>query len=486
MKESFGLDEGDRCGGWVPFYHDMGLISTLLLPLYLGGGAAFISPTAFLRRPHSWLDLIDRYDLRYSAAPDFAYERCVRKVSPEQVRQLDLSRWRTAVNGAEPVRAATVRAFQEHFAPAGLRPETMCPGYGLAEVTLCVTSCPPDRDPVVRVVDPVALEQDRLVLADEGRELVSCGPVPSAFGVRVVDPATEQELPDGRVGEIWLSGPSVAAGYWGLEEETERTFHARGADGSGPFLRTGDLGACLDGELFVCGRRKELLIVHGRNVYPQDVEVDVRAAHPALADGIGVVFALDTDDRVVVVHEVGPSWMDEPAALQEAVTAIKTVVSNEHGLSVRNVVLVRPRAVRRSTSGKPQRLHMRDLFLAGALEPVHQDCEPGLRQGAVSRERVLDSLLDRVTELLGSTEDEKSSLRNRFPDLRLHELGLTSLTAVRLRYHVLTDWQVDVSPQQLIGGPTVGDVVDLIHQSVLLRQLAEAPDATGAVEELTL
>ena len=250
-----GMSADRPVGGWLPLYHDFGLIGLLLTPLVLGGRSALMPPTAFLKRPHTWLTLIDRHGIDFSPAPNFAYDLCVQRITDEQLARLDLSRWRCAVNGAEPVQAATVEAFTRRFAAAGLRPEAMLPGYGMAETTLVVSGDRPARRAVITEVDAAAFERGEL-LAPAGRRRtapVSSGPA-EHLDIRIIDPDAGRTLPDGRVGEDLGERPDVSHGYWGRPAETRRVFDAVTPDGESGFLRTGDLGILHEGELYVTGR----------------------------------------------------------------------------------------------------------------------------------------------------------------------------------------------------------------------------------------
>ncbi|MFJ8629873.1 fatty acyl-AMP ligase [Streptomyces sp. NPDC093568] len=379
LRRALGLTEDTNFGGWIPLYHDMGLMGQLLPSLFLGSSCALMSPMAFLKRPHQWLALIDKYDLGYSAAPNFAYELCVRRVTDAQLERLDLSRWRFAANGSEPIQASTLRDFADRFAAAGFRAESLAPCYGMAEATVFVSGRA-SRPPRIEAVDPEALEKHTLEPPRPGeaaRELVGCGDVPD-FDVRIVDPADHRVLPDGSTGEIWLRGPSVAAGYWGRPEATEATFGARTADGEGPFLRSGDLGAVLDGEIYVTGRIKDLLIVHGRNLYPHDIEHELRLQHAPLATLAGTVFTVPVPhEEVVVLHEIRGRF--GPEELAELAVALRATVQREFGVRTAGLVLLRPGAVRKTTSGKVQRSEMRRLFLEGALTPVYAQIDPAVR-----------------------------------------------------------------------------------------------------------
>ncbi|MDA4890632.1 fatty acyl-AMP ligase [Streptomyces sp. CCM_MD2014] len=372
---TFPLAEGAKFGGWLPNYHDMGLMGLILSPLLAGYGTVLMSPAAFLRRPRTWLQLIDHFDVAVSAAPNFAYELCVARVSDDDVRDLDLSRWKYAVSGSEPVKASVLDDFAARFAATGFKPENFAPCFGMAEATLLVSSSP-RRRPVVLECDPEALEQGRVAptsAGGTGRTLVSCGE-PRDMDARIVDPRTLRELPPGRVGEIWLRGRSVVRGYWRNEEATDATFGRRLGD-EGGFLRTGDLGVLVDDELYVTGRIKEMMIIRGRNIYPHDVEHELRLHHEPLRDTVGSVVSVPTEDgedgHLVVIHEVRRR-SPEPE-LAELAAQMRKTISREFGLRAHSVLIMRRGGVRRTTSGKVQRSAMRSLYTRGELEPLWAD-----------------------------------------------------------------------------------------------------------------
>ncbi|MFF8993463.1 fatty acyl-AMP ligase [Streptomyces sp. NPDC014983] len=384
IQRSIGTGPDTVCGGWLPFYHDMGLIGHILHPLYLGTPAVLMAPFTFLKRPYRWLKMIGDYGVTTGGGPNFAYDLCVRRVTDEQLATLDLSSWTTANNGAEPVRAETIRAFTERFAPAGFRPEAFFPCYGMAETTLLVSGIPRTAGPRVLDVDAAALERGELADPrgdDPSRSLVSSGVVRD-FEIRVVDPETLTEKPEGHVGEIWLKGDSVARGYWKRPETNKEIFDAAvrdgtGADGGG-WLRTGDLGVLKDGELYVTGRLKEVVILAGRNLYPQDVERAVQSVDPAFGTGAGAVFAVDTDhEQLVAVQEVRPGAVSTD--LPTLASAVQRLISAEFAVPAGNVVLVRPGTVRKTTSGKIQRTLMRRLFLEGGITALHEVLDPAVR-----------------------------------------------------------------------------------------------------------
>ncbi|MGW1196785.1 fatty acyl-AMP ligase [Streptomyces sp. NPDC002536] len=367
---------GARLGGWLPFHHDMGIVGQLLHPLWLGGSCVLLSPEAFVRQPVRWLEAISRYGVALSGAPDFAYELCVRRITDEQLVGLDLSGWLTAVSGGEPVRAEALRAFAERFASTGFRAEALSACYGLAEATLLVSGAPSGAPRAERLVDAAALEQGTLSAPrpeHPARTLVSCG-MPTGTDVLIVAPETASVLPDGEIGEIWVRGDSVAAGYWNRPGETAATFAGRTADGRSGFLRTGDLGALLEGELYVTGRLKDVIVVAGRNLYPHDLERTVQQVSALFA--AGTVFSAPGErERVVVVQELRARThydVDYPGLT----AAVHSALAEEHDIRAGAVLLVRPGTVRRTTSGKVQRSVMRGLFLQGELPTLHQEITP--------------------------------------------------------------------------------------------------------------
>jgi acyl-CoA synthetase (AMP-forming)/AMP-acid ligase II len=308
IQRTVRLTEESVGVSWLPPYHDMGLIGSLLLPIFVGFRVAFFSPIAFLQKPMRWLHAISRHRANFSGGPNFAYDLAARKVSAEDIASLDLSCWNYAPSSAEPVHAATVERFSETFAPCGFRREAFAPCYGLAEATLMVTAKRWGVPPTVRSVDRERLEAGSVVPGDEsGRVLVGCGLPETGTQIRIVDPESRRARGEDEVGEIWVAGVGVAQGYWGRPQESERCFRAFIAESEeGPFLRTGDLGFQRDGEVFVTGRIKDLMIVRGRNLHPEDVEAEIAGCHPALRPGGGAAFSVleDEQEQLVVVHEV--------------------------------------------------------------------------------------------------------------------------------------------------------------------------------------
>ncbi|OXY92218.1 fatty acyl-AMP ligase [Streptomyces diastatochromogenes] len=350
---------------WLPVYHDMGLIGPVLNTVYLGTTATLFSPLHFLQQPARWLTAVSRYRPHTSGAPNFGYELCLKHVGPELLDGLDLSSWKVAFNGAEPVRPATLRRFADTFGPAGFRREALYPCYGLAEATLMVTGGTVDTPPTLLAAAdgaPNAGEADAAA--------VGCGRPGPGVTVAIVDPERQEELPEGGTGEIWVGGASVAKGYWRNALATRETFRAGLQGHEGRFLRTGDLGFLRDGELFVTGRLKDLIVIDGRNHYPQDLELTAELSHPALRPGCTAAFSVDTaaeGEQPVLVAEIAP---DDAGESEKITDLIRSGVGEAHGLSLRDVVLVQPGTIPKTSSGKIQRRATLTAYLDGTLSVV--------------------------------------------------------------------------------------------------------------------
>lgn len=368
---------------WLPTFHDFGLIWGLLTPVTAGFPVTFMLPTAFLQRPLRWLKAIHQFRATSSGGPDFAYALCASRVRDEELKGLDLSSLRVVMNAAEPIRPDTLRAFSRRFGPVGFRAEAMCPGFGLAEAVLQVTmSSFQQGAPTLLSLDAKALEQGIILESTEGSEpckiAVGCGFTAPETTLRIVDPETREALPPNRVGEIWIQGPLIAAGYWGRPEETQQTFHARlaGEEEGLHWLRTGDLGFLHHQELFIAGRLKDVIIIRGRNLYPQDLEVTAERVHKAIRPGCAAAFSLDHEgaERIVLVCEVEPSRIElDPSALLQL---IRQAIAEAFEVQLYRLVLIRPRTIPKTSSGKIQRRQTRANLLKGALEVVAEWTAP--------------------------------------------------------------------------------------------------------------
>lgn len=375
-----------RMVSWLPLFHDMGL-AQVLFSMTLGGMTVLIPPVWFMVRPVLWLEAITRYSAHASTSPNFGYELCARQVPREKVRDLDLSTWRLALNGSEPVRAETLELFARTFAAARFDPAAFVPCYGLAETTFFVSGARGSAGQVT--ASGPALEREAAVRSpaagEPARRIVSCGPVSPALDVRIVDPDSRTECQPGKAGEIWVAGDSVCGGYW---QQAGGPFGARLAGGSAAlYLRTRDLGFLHEGELYVLGRLDDVIVLHGRNHFPQDIELTVQRSHTALAAGrvaafsyrrgeetaVAVLAETSKGVRIAAPGTVGPSRAGGVAGRgqtdgAEVVRAVRAAVSAAHQIRVHPVVLLRPSGLPKTTSGKVRRKRCRELFLAGELK----------------------------------------------------------------------------------------------------------------------
>ena len=438
--------------GWLPLFHDMGLIGDVLQSLYLGIPCILMSPVAFLQRPLRWLQAITRYKATTSGGPNFAYELCVSKITNQQREALDLSSWEIAFNGAEPVRVETLERFATAFEPCGFRREALYPCYGMAETTLLVSGGLKAALPVLTTIQGDALEQHRVVSAsgenEEVRTLVGCGQTLLEQQIVIAHPHTLTRCQPNEVGEIWVWGNSVAQGYWNRPEETQTTFRAYLADtGEGPFLRTGDLGFLQDGELFVTGRIKDLIIIRGRNHYPQDIEMTVEHSHPVLQFGCTAAFSVEVkrQELLVVACEVERTSRRN-LDVDEVVGAIRKAVSEQHDLEVYGVVLLKTASIPKTSSGKVQRHACKAGFLAESLSVVgssilsHTD---DLIEGNTITQEILPPTAQKQRQLLLELD-----LRNQLapllgispsqlnPQQPFNTLGLDSLKAVEIKNQI--------------------------------------------------
>lgn len=461
LRKAFHLGTHSVGVCWLPSFHDMGLIDGVLQPLYTGFPAYLMAPSTFIQRPATWLEAITRYGGTHCGGPNFAYEACLMGVTDAQKATLDLRAWETAYNGAEPVRRDTQDAFAAAFAQCGFHPRQFYPCYGLAEATLIVTGSEVTGDPVYFAADADALEQHEVRPAADPatshtRYLVGCGKPVDDLRVAIVDPDTCVRRDD-RVGEIWVAGPSVAAGYWRRPDATADTFQATTADGDGPFMRTGDLGLMRDGELFVTGRIKDLVIIRGRNHYPQDIEATASASHPSLARGLASCFSIEHDDeeRLVVVQEV-PRTQARSMVSDDVLQAIRAAIVDAHEIDPWDIVLVPALSLPKTSSGKLQRSETRRRYLADEFKvvarsqtvaaPVAHEAEPVSDQSRAGITAWLVQALARTLHTSSSAIDPSRPFAN---------LGVDSLAATRLA-GALQEWLGrPVSPTLVYDYPTI-------------------------------
>lgn len=350
FQQALRTSEDSVVVSWLPHFHDMGLVAVIQRAIYVGMPVVLMAPLEFIRRPVQWLRAISRYRASMSLAPNFAFDFCVERVKDACIAELDLSCWQVALNGSEPVKAETMKRFAEKFGKASFRAESFYPGYGLAEATVFVSSRVSSKPVVLR------------------REVVSCGPSGAGERVLIVDPKTRRRCSEGIEGEIWVAGPHVAQGYWKRPAETLKTFKACLSDTrDGPFLRTGDLGFLIDGELYVTGRLKELIILHGKNHYPQDIEATVATSHPLLRRDCGAAFSVEVTGReeLVVLQEVKRQTPLEKSF--EIKCAIRQALAEDRAIKPYSVVLLKPNTIPKTSSGKIMRTACRADFLRNSF-----------------------------------------------------------------------------------------------------------------------
>jgi acyl-CoA synthetase (AMP-forming)/AMP-acid ligase II len=378
IQKAFQLTEKSVSVTWLPSFHDMGLIDGIIQPLYTGFLGVVMSPESFLKNPILWLKAITKYRATHSGGPNLGYELCVQRITTEEQKNLDLSSWVSAYNGAEPIRPKTLESFINKFQSSGFKSQYFYPCYGMAEATLMISGGNIEHEPVYLNVQSESLENNRIVEAKKDsenyQELVGCGHVWENMEVKIVDPESCLECEENQVGEIWVSGSSVAQGYWQQEEKSIATFRAKLANGDKRnFLRTGDLGFIREEELFITGRIKDVIIIWGRNHYPQDIEYSLQQSHQALRLDCGAAFTIEIDnqDKLVIVQEVERTYLSK-LNFNEVFSAIREAVALHHGLQVYAMTLIKPGSIPKTSSGKIQRQACRQAFLTKVLAVVGQ------------------------------------------------------------------------------------------------------------------
>ncbi|HWN69166.1 MAG TPA: AMP-binding protein, partial [Haliangium sp.] len=482
IHAAFRCSETSRGVIWLPPYHDMGLIGGILQPIYGGFPTLLMSPMDFLARPQRWLERVSSFRGTISGGPNFAYELCLRKMTPEERAALDLSTWSVAFTGAEPVRAATLRRFTDAFAGSGFREAAFFPCYGLAEATLIVSGIDAAALPRALAVEPEALQHGRAVAPAPGapaQHFVSCGRVIDGHALRVVDPGTGVPRPAGEIGEIWIAGPSVAQGYWRNPALTETTFRAAIPGDPQAYLRTGDLGF-LDaaGELVITGRRKDLIILRGRNYYPQDFEQTAEAAHPGVRPGCCAAFAVEEDgeEKLALACEIDARRV---AHLEDVAPAICAALASEHAVRPAFIALLPQGALPKTSSGKLQRSAGRQALLAGQLDVLltwrgtqqEQASDAAVPEVDVSGALTPEALAAIVATRLGMSHPTID------PTQALTWYGLDSLQGVELQAELRERHGLDIALDALLGGASA---VDLLAAATPAHRAEPSAPADGA------
>jgi len=370
LRQAFSVGTEDSMFTWLPAYHDMGLIGGIIFPIYAGMSIVLMSPLHFLQRPYRWLKAISDYKITISGSPNFGYDWCTRRIKPEQLDGINLSSWRLAFNGAEPVRPKTLKNFNKKFSDCGFKMETFYPCYGLAEATLFVSGGLANEKPIINQIDKDKLLKDYIDLnvgQENLQDFVGCGRNWPDQDIKIVNPESFVECESNQVGEIWVSGPHIAQGYWQNPEATEETFHAFIVDNNGPYLRTGDLGFFIDKELYIGGRLKDLIIIDGLNHYPQDIEFTIERCHPGIRTGFITAFSIEENnsERLVIVAEFKGEFINN---LEEARNSIRQAVADEHEIRVHDIVLIKTRTIAKTANGKIQRRLCKAEYLTNKLK----------------------------------------------------------------------------------------------------------------------
>lgn len=378
IQQSCRLGEDSVSVSWLPHFHDMGLIDGIVQPLYSGFHGVLLAPEAFVKQPILWLELISHFKATHSGSPSSGYELCTQRISSDSLENLDLSHWISAYCGAEPIRVDALMRFADKFSSCGFRSQFFYPCYGMAEATLMIAGGQLDAPILALDLDAQELLHGRAVPATSSsrsvRTLVGCGWPRLGMDVVIVDPDSLVRCPQGVVGEIWVGGPSCAQGYWQRKDLTDKVFHAVFEDNArNTYLRTGDLGFFRDGQLFITGRLKDVIIVAGQNHYPQDIEFSIQACSDSFAPNRCAVFSIDCDDceGVVVVQELERSHLRR-FCIDHLISAVRETVSLNHGLSLDAIILIKPGSIPLTTSGKIQRRSCRDRYLANSLPVIAQ------------------------------------------------------------------------------------------------------------------
>jgi acyl-CoA synthetase (AMP-forming)/AMP-acid ligase II/acyl carrier protein len=464
IQQCFGSTSQSRGVIWLPPYHDMGLIGGILQPLFAGFPVTFISPAAFLQRPARWLQAITRYGGTISGGPNFAYDLCVQRISDEDRRTLDLSTWKVAFNGAEPIDPGTLDRFVKAFGPYGFRREAFYPCYGLAEATLLVSGGEKSAVPILQKIKNSSQSKEKT--------LVSCGRPRPAGSVLIVDPQLRTACADQSIGEIWVRSGGLPRGYWQKPGESQEIFQARLRDSQdSPFLRTGDLGFVHNDELFITGRLKELIIVRGINYYPQDIEQTVQSCHPALRPGYGAVFSMAADgpEQIVILQELERVARNSPA--DDIIEIIRQAVAEWHELQIGAILLLRPGQILKTSSGKIRRGACREAFLDGTLHLIARWDQPTELpiSSQPAPETTMPRSLDQIeaflalqmAKLLNVTADEIN------PDDTFARYGLDSSSAAVLAANLTTALGRDVPITLFYDYPSPRDIAGHLAKQLM-------------------
>ncbi|MBY0573845.1 MAG: LLM class flavin-dependent oxidoreductase [Undibacterium sp.] len=483
IQHQFGINKETVTVGWLPLYHDMGLIGNVLGTLYGGGQLYFMSPQDFVQEPLRWLAAISRYKASISGGPNFAYKLCADRISPSELEQLDLSTWKIAFNGAEPVRASVIEQFSEKFYTCHFDRSAFQPCYGMAESSLLVSVCKIDSIPLVRHISKRSLEDNRIVSAarasEDGTSIVSCGHIIDHHVARIVDHQTRQLCGPNQVGEIWIRGASVCGGYWNQDELNQRVF-AQLADTSEDstsdrqhYLRTGDLGFFSDGHLFITGRLKDVIIIRGRNYYPQDIEQIAAESHEDLRIDANAAFEIEVDgsSKLVIVQEVKRTSLKafDPIIASDA---IRKSITLHFQLQVHRIIFIQPQHLPKTSSGKVQRSKIKNMVLANELEAIACYQEHAKDNQFDQADKNSLAYLSEDTPLERDLREAIAKIIDIYPatlkmDLPLIEQGIDSLKQLELSHKFESTYQRTFTIEHFFDGLTVKDIARQIEDQTL-------------------
>ncbi len=463
IRQSFGFDENMIVVNWLPNFHDMGLIGNLIQPAYVGGSVITMTPMRFIQEPLNWLKCISKYKGTCSGAPNFAYDYCVDKIPADSVKDLDLSSLNVLYNGSEPVRKQTIERFAKHFKDAKFSSRQFFPCYGMAETVLIITGGDYTAEPVYFNADVKALENNKAILAKEGsesRQLTACGFPWLGMSVMIVNPETKLPCPKGEIGEIWAKGSSITKGYWNKPEETEHTYHAylRGTD-SGPWLRTGDLGFIHEGQLYVSGRLKDLIIIRGANFFPNDIEHSVENCHDALRKNASAAFSMDIDDKekLIIIQELERAYMRDFNE-EEIFESMRNAVFADHGIQPDIILLTKMGSIKKTSSGKTQRFAMRDIWKNDELDVLasweKKEEKENIASSIGFRPEFLREWM--INWMAHQLELDPGKID---PDKPVSAYGLDSITAVSLERDVNAQFGIEWPIESFLKENSVNDLV---------------------------
>lgn len=435
-----GGNTSDVFVNWLPLFHDFGLITAVLWPVFLGAQSILMSAASFVRNPTVWLKAISRYKGTVCGAPNFAFDLCVQRAT--QLDEIELGSWRVAYNAAEPINPCTLKNFSLQFAPFGFKEESFYPGYGMAEATVFISGGKPELKPSILTINKKAFSQNIVeIIANPNTfstQLVSCGRALHPHILKIVDPISYKEMPEAEIGEIWFSGPSVSVGYWQLQELTNSTFNqALSGDSDNKYMRTGDLGFIFKGELYVTGRIKDLIVLRGKNYYPQDIETASVKSFLGLRHGHCVAFSVDTNcgESLIVVAEVERGSMrkfDDRAAS----TAIRKKIYEDLEINISEIVFVKPYSLPVTSSGKVQRMKTRQLYLKDGFDVI----APHIKITSTSMDEVPTNTETTLLNILHKVlnRNDISAVDN------IHEFGVESLKLLELSAEIKYEYK-DIS-----------------------------------------